>query len=254
MIKEEITIDSSKKLYKIFCNLYLPNDRNVRKIIIACHGFGGNKESSAIISLANSLTKYNIGVITFDFPGHGISNTGGYNYKVENCISDINDVENYVEKIFDNIEVGFFATSYGAYVVLLKINAGTKKYNSIVLRCPALNMRKIFEDNILKMPLNEFLEKGNCVLGFERNIVITKKYYEELVKNDIFKLYNKNDNILIIHGTLDDTAPIEDSVKFQHKFNKNVKLHKVKGADHRFKKPGELEEVINVATNYILNN
>ena len=254
MIKEEINIVSSKKLYKIFCDLYLPDDRNVRKIIIACHGFGGDKKSSAIINLAKSLTNYSIGVITFDFPGHGISNTNGYNYKVENCINDINDVENYIEEKFNNIEVGFFATSYGAYVVLLKINEGTKTYNSIVLRCPALNMRKIFEENILKIPLNEFLEKEKCILGFERNIIITKEYYEELTKNDLFKVYNKKDNILIIHGTLDDMAPIEDSIKFQKKFSKNIKLYMVKGADHRFKKPGELEEVIKIATNYILNS
>ena len=49
-------------------------------------------------------------------------------------------------------------------------------------------------------------------------------------------------------------APIEDSIKFQKKFSKNVKLYMVKGADHRFKKPGELEEVIKIATNYILNS
>ena len=100
MIKEEINIVSSKKLYKIFCDLYLPDDRNVRKIIIACHGFGGDKKSSAIIALARSLTNFGIGVITFDFPGHGMSKTDGYYYTVENCINDIDDVEQYIKNNF----------------------------------------------------------------------------------------------------------------------------------------------------------
>lgn len=254
MIKKSFNIYSSKKKYKIACDLYLPNDEKINKMIIACHGFGGDKESSAIILLSKSLTNHNIGVITFDFPGHGISETDGYEYTVKNCVEDINDVEKYVEQTFLNIEVGFFATSFGAYAVLLKINKTEKKYNSVVLRCPALDMKNIFLKSILKISYKEFMEKGICVLGFERNIIITKKYYEELLKNDIFKMYNKENDILIIHGTNDNIAPISDSIKFQNKFKDEVKLYKIEGADHRFKKEGEIEKVINVATNYILKS
>ena len=218
MLKKEFNINSSKKSYKIFCDLYLPDNRNIKKIIIACHGFGGDKKSSAIIALARSLTNFGIGVITFDFPGHGMSKTDGYYYTVENCINDIDDVEQYIKNNFENIEIGIFATSFGAYVTLLKINKSNDIYNSIVLRCPAINMKKVFEDSLLKMSINEFLEKGECILGFERKIIITKEYYEELVINDIFKIYNNNNKILIIHGTEDTTAPIEDSIKI----SKNV--------------------------------
>lgn len=254
MLKKEFNINSSKKSYKIFCDLYLPDNRNIKKIIIACHGFGGDKKSSAIIALARSLTNFGIGVITFDFPGHGMSKTDGYYYTVENCINDIDDVEQYIKNNFENIEIGIFATSFGAYVTLLKINKSNDIYNSIVLRCPAINMKKVFEDSLLKMSINEFLEKGECILGFERKIIITKEYYEELVINDIFKIYNNNNKILIIHGTEDTTSPIEDSIKFQRMFKNNVKLYEIKGADHRFKKPGELNKVISISTKYILEN
>ena len=254
MLKKEFNINSSKKSYKIFCDLYLPDNRNIKKIIIACHGFGGDKKSSAIIALARSLTSFGISVITFDFPGHGMSKTDGYYYTVENCINDIDDVEQYIKNNFENIEIGIFATSFGAYVTLLKINKSNDRYNSIILRCPAINMKKVFEDSLLKMPINEFLEKGKCILGFERKIIITKEFYEELVINDIFKIYNNNNKILIIHGTEDTTAPIEDSIKFQRMFKNNVKLYEIKGADHRFKKLGELNKVISISTKYILEN
>ena len=254
MLEKEFYINSSKENYNIFCDLYLPDNKNIKKVIIACHGFGGDKKSSAIIALAKSLTNFYIGVVAFDFPGHGISKADGYYYTVENCISDIDDVEQYIKNSFKNIEVGFFATSFGAYVTLLKINKSNDIYNSVVLRCPAIDMRKVFENNILKMPINEFLENGKCTLGFERKIIITKEYYDGLVKNDIFKIYNKNNKILIIHGTEDITAPINDSIKFQNMFENNVKLYEIKGADHRFKKPGELDKVISISTKYILEN
>ena len=220
MLEKEFYINSSKENYNIFCDLYLPDNKNIKKVIIACHGFGGDKRSSAIIALAKSLTNFDIGVVAFDFPGHGISKADGYYYTVENCISDIDDVEQYIKNSFKNIEVGFFATSFGAYVTLLKINKSNNIYDSVVLRCPAIDMRKVFENNILKMPINEFLENGKCTLGFERKIIITKEYYDSLVKNDIFKIYNKNNKILIIHGTEDITAPINDSIKFQNMFEK----------------------------------
>ncbi len=254
MIKKGLNINSSKSSYKISCDLYIPNSNNIKKIIIACHGFGGDKKSSTIISLANSLTCNNIGVIAFDFPGHGDSNTSGYDFRLENCINDINDVEKYIEEKFKNIEIGFFATSFGAYALLLKINRGEKLYKSVILRCPALDMKSIFERSILKISLGEFLKDGKCILGFERKIIITKEYYQELVRNNIFKIYNKSNDILIIHGTEDNIAPIDDSLRFQEMFKNNVKIYKVNGADHRFKKNGELEEVISVATKYILKS
>ncbi len=254
MLKKQFEIKSSNQNYNIFCDLYLPEKDNVEKIIIACHGFGGDKNSSAIFSLAKSLTNFKIAVLAFDFPAHGISNTDGHNFTIKNCVNDINDIEYYIEKEFNNIEIGFFATSFGAYTLLLKLNSSEKIYNSIVLRCPALDMKSVFENSLLKVSLKEFLKNGECKLGFERKIVITKEYYNELIKNNIFKIYDTENKICIIHGTEDDIAPIKDSIKFQKKFNDRVVLYKIKGADHRFKNKGELKQVIDIATNYILEN
>ena len=55
--------------YNINIKEVLP--KNFDEIVIACHGFGGDKESSAIELLSNELYKENKGVISFDFPGHG---------------------------------------------------------------------------------------------------------------------------------------------------------------------------------------
>ena len=65
----------SKNNYKIPIKEFKPE--KIDKIIIACHGFGGDKESSAIELLAQKLIEENIMVIAFDFPAHGESTAEG---------------------------------------------------------------------------------------------------------------------------------------------------------------------------------
>ena len=72
----------SKSNYKIPIKEFKPN--KVEKVIIACHGFGGDKESSAIELLAQKLIEKNIMVIAFDFPAHGESKENGKKFRVEN--------------------------------------------------------------------------------------------------------------------------------------------------------------------------
>ena len=75
---------------------------------------------------------------------------------------------------------------------------------------------------------------------------------QELENTQMFELFQKDENeILIIHGDQDDTAPIEDSYAFQAKYQTEMEV--VKGADHRFKKEGELEEVIAYAEQFYEN-
>lgn len=240
----------SKQNYYIDVNEYIPEKLN--KIIIAVHGFGGDKDSSVIVALANELNKYNIGVVCFDFPGHGSSAVDGNFFTVANSINDLNSVEEYILQKY-NVPVGIFATSYGGYITLLNIGKNIKQYSDVILRCPAIDMYNIFKKNILTITDEEFEKKGFCELGYERKINITFKYYNELKNNKIQEIIkNLYLPITIIHGTEDDMAPINDSIEFKNKFEKLVTLEKVYGADHRFKKEGELEKILDITKKHLL--
>ena len=60
-------IEVNGKSYKIDTKIYIPAGE-MKEIIIACHGFAGDKESSAIEALADEMNRNNVGVICFDFP------------------------------------------------------------------------------------------------------------------------------------------------------------------------------------------
>ena len=235
--------------YKIPIKEFIP--KKIEKVIIACHGFGGDKESSAIELLAQKLIKNNILVIAFDFPAHGESKASGEEFLVENCINDLLSIEKYIQKNYPQVPIGIFATSFGAYVALLKINKYINNYFSIVLRAPAICMDEIFRNSIIRESTENFKQRGYTILGYEKKLIVSYKYYEELITNKLFEIYNKNEELLIIHGTEDDMAPISDSIRFIQNKNLKGKIEKIVGADHRMKKEGELETAINIAVKYI---
>ena len=245
-----ISINNGK--YDIFCKIYTSNSR-IQKYIIACHGFGGDKESSAIYELAKESTKHGIDVISFDFPEHGESKLyGGDYFRVDNCISDLKSVYDYVKYELHANEINIFATSFGAYITIHAIMQNKINPSKIVLRAPAIKMHEIFKKSLIKESMNVFKNNKKTILGFEKKLVVNYEYYLDLEKNQIIT-NNNLPEMLIIQGSDDDIAPIKDTKEFI-KINKDkFKLIEIEGADHRFKKPGEIEKVINYTVNYFYN-
>ena len=238
--------------YNISTKSYLPQE-SPKEIIIAVHGFAGDKESSAISLLAKEMTKEGFGVVCFDFPGHGESEVEADKLTIDNCINDIISIEDYIKVKYDNeIKIDIFATSFGAYITLLKLFKYKTKYNKIVLRAPAIKMDEILKNTLLREPFDKFKERGFTKLGFERIMNIPFSFYEELKQNQILKIYKNSQKILIIQGTEDDVAPIKDTKELIDLDKANFELFEIQGADHRMKKDGELEKAINKAKEYFL--
>ena len=113
-------------------------------------------------------------------------------------------------------------------------------------------MDEILKNAILTEAIEKYKEKGYAILGYDREMKVPYKYYEELLDNKLFDIYSANEEILAIQGTKDDMAPIEDTIRFIVEKNTKANLIKIEGADHRMKKDGELEKVINFAREYII--
>lgn len=54
--------------YNISCKLYAPSSEVPRLAVLGVHGFGGDKESSALQALGNVLTAHGGALLCFDFP------------------------------------------------------------------------------------------------------------------------------------------------------------------------------------------
>ncbi len=239
-----------KNGYNISFSENVPN--NCKVIIIAMHGFAGDKESSCIKALEKKIKNTKIGLIKFDWPAHGESETNGFNLTIKNCIEDLNSIIKYTKDKYKNSTLVAFATSFGGYITLLYNYYYKNTFTSIILRSPALNMYEVMQNTILTDSKRQELKSNSYFNhGFDRNIKVTKDFLNELKTNNLFELY-KNEElnyITIIHGTADDVVPINDSINFSKKHN--CTLYKIKGADHRYKKEGELEKVITITANIL---
>lgn len=218
-------------------------------IIIALHGFAGDKESSCISMLEKTAKTMGIGLVKFDWPAHGESKTNGFNLTIDNCLSDLDTVIKYVQQRFPTSKLLAFATSFGGYLTLLYNYKHPEVFDHILLRSPAIRMGKVMSENILKEETKqEELKKNGFVNeGFERVIEVTEDFVQQLNEHDVLKLYENKwlNNISIIHGTADDLVPFSDSEKFAK--DHGCTLYPVVGADHRYKKDGELERVMDIA-------
>ena len=206
----------------IKCKIYCNDIRNVKDVVISCHGFGGSKENMASKKLAKKLMEIqnDIAVIVFDWPCHG---------KDVRQKLHLSDCNNYMHTLIDFIYSNFSinnlyanATSFGGYLLLKYIKENGNRGKDVVA-------------------------------GFERKIRITPELINDLNTNDITK-WDYSDiakDILIIHGTVDETVPINAVEDFANA--NSIDFISIEGADHMFKNSAKMNEAIEYSAEFLLD-
>lgn len=216
-------------------NTFMAVDDSVDRIVIYCHGLGANKIWAT--RFYDYLLTNKIGIISFDFPGHGEDKTDFVYFNLSLCISYLEEMIDYV-KIKYNVPIYLFGSSFGGFVILNKLIKTDINIKKAMLMCPAINFCEIIERK-LGISLDYF--NTNEFVPLYNNIKIYKDAYLEFkngnnaVKNYEFK------NVSIIQGTLDRTVLYDDISKFCKK--NNLKLTTIEGGKHELY--GYDEEIIN---------
>ena len=231
---------------KIKVKLSIPEGKTRTEVYIICHGFGSAKDGRSTEIMAHKLNENGFIAISFDFPGHGDSIEPIEKLTVENCISYINEVFEYVKNEFKNHEISILSTSFGAYVTINKLIKDKKnEFKNIVLRCPAIDMKNILINVLIKGNAERFKQEGKIKAGFEGQKELTYSFYEDLCEHDILKTYNKKERILILQGLEDDIAPIQDTYEFVKMDSENIRLIPLEGVKHKMTNE-ELEMLMSV--------
>lgn len=241
------------KICNLSTVLYLP-EGEPNEIVIGIHGFSGDKESSVLIALSKELTKISKALLVFDLPCHG-ENDNAKPLNLSECINSINLVYEYVNKNFKNTKISIFATSFGGYLTLAYLSEHQQNLHKLILRAPAIYMNKVLTENIL--PFNGFNAETitNPVnLGYEKPLFIDKDFIAQLNNLNLENVNPTQNYIYILQGKKDDIVSPEDNEKFFEKFYQNRhKLFYFENADHRFKKPGELNKIIQLTLEILSN-
>lgn len=140
-IKKDSRIEFLKKIKGI--NVFKAmSDNKIDKIVIYCHGLGSNK--NLILRFYDKLLDNNIGIVAFDFPGHGQDETDFKEFDLNKCISYLEKVIFYVKNEYQ-VPIYLFGSSFGGFVILNRLVNNSDDIMKTILMCPAINFCEIME-------------------------------------------------------------------------------------------------------------
>lgn len=235
--------------YNISCIAYEPFERGAEFAVLCIHGFGGDKKSSAIKLLGEKITEAGGAVISFDLASHGDSEADEKMLTMENCISDTKTVYAYAENKYGRTDL--FATSFGAFILINMLKTLDIKGSKAVLRSPAVRMADTFLSPICNLTIDELEMAGTVECGFERRMDLGYSFWQDLTRHSIVDATFEN-KCLMIYGDCDDVVKPSDMETFA-RGRENIDVLVIEGADHRFKKKGQLEAVIAASAEFLLN-
>ena len=222
---------------------------DAKTAVVVVHGFGSGKHQTTAGRMREDFAARGAGVCALDLPAHGESPVDGHQLTVENALNDLATAEDVLRRYMPKADIAFFASSFGAFLTSLYLArrpSGLVKPKA-VLRCAALTMPELLwaelgPDKQAKLDRNEtvFLE------SYEPPIMITPEFIRSMKAHDPFReCRSRMADILLIHGTADEIAPVEEARRFSRQFG--YPLLEVEGADHRFSGPGQMDAMAKAA-------
>lgn len=224
--------------YNIRCKAYYNEKCYAEKAVVFCTGFAGHKDNNAASKFAEKmLSKHkDIIVVVFNWPAHG--DDIKKKLVLDDCDTYLTLVISKLKNEYGVQQLYCYATSFGGYLILKYISEHGNPFQKIALRCPAVDMYDVLVSHVIKSDEYERIMKGKDVqIGFDRKILVTGSLLEALKINDIRQrdYLEYAEDILIMHGTLDEVVPFDDSRTFAE--NNLIEFIPVNGADHRFQNP-----------------
>ena len=238
---ERFTLQS-KQGYDIPCVSHWQGEK---KVLIVCHGFGSSKESPMVQALNREMPRHGMGVVSFDFPSHGESPVWQEGLRVPYCIEDLAAVEAYVREKDPAAEIGYFGSSFGAYITLLYLSLRPHHGGKAMLRSSAVGMPALVDTWVDARAKAEMAERGYFVPDYDyvREMRVTPDFLRDLSEYDVFRRYRPGAAELhMVHGAKDSVAPPEAARRFAETFGAELRM--LPNGEHNLMGEGELEQVL----------
>lgn len=247
MKKETLT---SRHGYAIPChNCWKGEDR----ILIVCHGFGSSKLSPMVQALNHEMPKAGIGVYSFDFPSHGDSPIWEDGLRVPFCMDDLETVETRVREMAPNARIGYFGSSFGAYITLLYLAGRSHAGERAFLRSAAVAMPRLVDQWVDERAKADMARRGYFVPDYDyvREMRVTPAFLKDLEENDVFAKYRAGAaRLRMVHGAKDDVAPPDAAQAFAQRFGAEIFL--LPNGEHNLMGEGELDQVLDLTRAFFL--
>jgi alpha-beta hydrolase superfamily lysophospholipase len=213
--------------------LHLPKNDPLA-VIIGCHGLMANKNSPKQIELARNCTATGMAYFRFDHRGCGQSE-GRFEAvtTLENRKSDLLAAVRTINNQFDKkIPIGLFGSSLGGTICLTSAR-DISPFAIVTLAAPVQSRSIHLPENSPKSLKNEIV---NNQMTF--NIIATLESIH---------------HILIIHGSSDETVPVENANTIYRLASDPKKKLILEGADHRISNPTHQNTFLESSVQWLLD-
>ena len=206
-------------------------DGAVRAAVLLVHGLGGQKNSDTHLQAAEALKESGIASLRFDFPGHGESGGGTETLTIGSGAAVVDGMFDRLIDAFPDCPAGLLGASFGGSCILA--SGCLPKAGALVLRSPvsdycAVRKRQLGEAGLARW------RRENLMAGMiSRGRLSPWRFYEEAEQLDLYaRAGNARGALLIVHGTADDTVPLEQSVKLRHAWGGQADLVTIADGNH----------------------
>lgn len=218
------------------------------KIPIVCmfHGFTGDKLGShfMFVRLSRLLASKGIAALRFDFMGSGESDGDFHNMTLTKELDDAKVILNYAKSLdfIDANRLGILGFSMGGAVASMLAGDCKNDIKSLCLWAPAGNMGEIAiegksKEDIEKVRKIGFYDLDGYLIGID--------FLDDVLNLDVFdKSVPYDKNVLLIHGTMDESVPLSISERYLEIYERCAVLHSIDGANHNFTSKAFENEVL----------
>ncbi len=252
-MREKLFFPNSKgnTLCAILSNPMLDKEK---PIIILCHGFTTGKDGNTFTRLEKILNENGISSFRFDFFGHGESEG---KFEEVTTSEAVDDILNAIRFLKDSgyRKMGIIGSSFGGLASIIAVSSRTDVY-VLALKSPVSDYSDMSIAQQDKQQRDPWKEKGfvSFTNGDGRERRLNYSFFEDAEK---IKGYESARKIklpaLIVHGDKDETVPVEQSIKTASLIE-NCRLEIIEGADHRYSNPKHFENMLDLISQFIINN
>jgi uncharacterized protein len=242
--------------------------------VIVCHGFKGFARWAFFPYLGQSLAAAGLRAVTFDFSGSGIgrdreSFTQPDAFAGNTFSREQDDIENVVDyarrRKFVDGKFGLFGHSRGGAMAIIYAASHTSEVNSLVTWASIgrPNWWTPAEANLWRQ--RGYLEVVNSRTGQTMRLDTDLLDDVELHGTTKVNIAAAAEKIkmpwLIVHGTGDETVPVDEARRLQELSSRVSTLRMIEGANHTFgakhpltEVPRDLETVVRETVTFFVSN
>ncbi len=200
------------------------------RVYIYVHGMMSRKEDAERFAEIAANKCYQ--VISFDLPEHGERKFEDYRCTVQNAVSDLRKISDFVTQKWEHISL--FGNSLGAYFSLVAYQ--NLKFDKCLFVSPILDMENLIQNMMKSNNVTEDLLFEKKEIPTPSGETISWPYYQFVRENPILKWDSPTH---IFYGSEDHLTPRKIVDAFVARFH--CELEVLKNGEHYFQKKEQLE-------------